>query len=80
MIRFHLQIISLLTELHYQALIKPGFPICLLQCRDLTTYRAFLAQLVWRVPWRMPSLSKGKTTITVTTRGGTSNSYTFTVK
>jgi hypothetical protein len=33
-----------------------------------------------RVKAKVPTLSKGKTYITVTTRGGTSNSYTFTVR
>jgi len=33
-----------------------------------------------KVKAKVPTLSKGKTYITVTTRGGTSNKYTFTVK
>jgi len=47
------------------------------------TKLAYSSSTSWtnvKVKAKVPTLSKGKTTITVTTRGGTSNSYTFTVK
>ena len=47
------------------------------------TKLAYTSSTSWtdvKVKAKVPILSKGKTTITVTTRGGTSNSYTFTVK
>jgi len=47
------------------------------------TKLAYTSSTSWsnvKVKAKVPTLSKGKTTITVTTRGGTSNSYTFTVK
>ena len=51
--------------------------------QDVSTKLAYTSSTSWtnvKVKAKVPSLSKGKTTITVTTRGGTSNSYTFTVK
>jgi IPT/TIG domain len=47
------------------------------------TKLAYTSSTSWtnvKVKAKVPILSKGKTTITVTTRGGASNSYTFTVK
>jgi len=47
------------------------------------TKLAYSSSTSWtnvKVKAKVPSLSKGKTYITVTTRGGTSNKYTFTVK
>ena len=47
------------------------------------TKTAYTSSTSWtnvKLKAMVPSLSKGKTYITVTTRGGTSNKYTFTVK
>jgi len=47
------------------------------------TKLAYTSSTSWtnvKVKAKVPTLSKGKTYITVTTRGGTSNKYTFTVK